>query len=75
MDPQRRFGPRRRLGRIILESKLCGGQTGDAVVGEEVVAAELIDAGDKVLVLIRFGGRGKLSGAEALPSDSRCRRR
>jgi ketosteroid isomerase-like protein len=25
---------------------------------------ELIDAGDQVLVLIRFGGRGKMSGAE-----------
>ena len=25
---------------------------------------ELIDAGEQVLVMIRFGGRGKISGAE-----------
>ena len=25
---------------------------------------ELIDAGDKVLVLIRYGGRGQISGAD-----------
>jgi ketosteroid isomerase-like protein len=29
-----------------------------------VEVKELIDAGDKVLVLIRFSGRGKTSGAE-----------
>jgi ketosteroid isomerase-like protein len=32
--------------------------------GARVEIEELIDAGDKVLVLIRFGGRGKVSGAE-----------
>ncbi len=32
--------------------------------GARVEVEELIDAGDKVLVLIRFGGRGKISGAE-----------
>ena len=32
--------------------------------GARLEVEELIDAGDKVLVLIRFGGRGKLSGAE-----------
>ena len=31
--------------------------------GANLGIEELIDAGDKVLVLIRFGGRGKLSGA------------
>jgi ketosteroid isomerase-like protein len=31
--------------------------------GASLGIEELIDAGDKVLVLIRFGGRGKLSGA------------
>ena len=32
--------------------------------GASLGVEELIDAGDKVLVLIRFGGRGKISGAE-----------
>jgi ketosteroid isomerase-like protein len=32
--------------------------------GARLEVEELIDAGDNVLVLIRFGGRGKLSGAE-----------
>ena len=32
--------------------------------GARVEVEELIDAGDKVLVLIRFSGRGKTSGAE-----------
>jgi ketosteroid isomerase-like protein len=32
--------------------------------GARVEVEELIDAGDKVLVLIRFGGRGKISGAK-----------
>lgn len=32
--------------------------------GAGVEVKELIDAGDKVLVLIRFSGRGKTSGAE-----------
>src|SRR5215203_6042093 len=32
--------------------------------GAKLEVEELIDAGDKVLVLIRFGGRGKMSGAE-----------
>ena len=32
--------------------------------GASVDVEELIDAGDKVLVLIRFGGRGKVSGAD-----------
>ena len=32
--------------------------------GAKVAVEELIDAGDKVLVLIRFGGRGKMSGAD-----------
>jgi ketosteroid isomerase-like protein len=32
--------------------------------GTNVAVEELIDAGDKVLVLIRFGGRGKVSGAD-----------
>jgi ketosteroid isomerase-like protein len=32
--------------------------------GARLKIEELIDAGDKVLVLIRFGGRGKMSGAE-----------
>jgi ketosteroid isomerase-like protein len=32
--------------------------------GARLAVEELIDAGDKVLVLIRFGGRGKISGAE-----------
>jgi ketosteroid isomerase-like protein len=32
--------------------------------GARLEVQELIDAGDKVLVLIRFGGRGKVSGAE-----------
>ncbi len=32
--------------------------------GARLEVEELIDAGDKVLVLIRFGGRGKMSGAE-----------
>jgi ketosteroid isomerase-like protein len=32
--------------------------------GASLGVEELVDAGDKVLVLIRFGGRGKLSGAE-----------
>jgi ketosteroid isomerase-like protein len=32
--------------------------------GPRVGVEELIDAGDKVLVLIRFGGRGKMSGAD-----------
>jgi ketosteroid isomerase-like protein len=32
--------------------------------GARLEVEELIDAGDQVLVLIRFGGRGKMSGAE-----------
>jgi ketosteroid isomerase-like protein len=32
--------------------------------GARLEVEELIDAGEKVLVLIRFGGRGKMSGAE-----------
>ena len=32
--------------------------------GARLGVEELIDAGDNVLVLIRFGGRGKISGAE-----------
>jgi ketosteroid isomerase-like protein len=32
--------------------------------GASLEVEELIDAGDQVLVLIRFGGRGKMSGAE-----------
>ena len=32
--------------------------------GPRVEVEKLIDAGDKVLVLIRFGGRGKMSGAD-----------
>jgi len=32
--------------------------------GARVEVAELIDADDKVIVLIRFSGRGKTSGAE-----------
>ena len=32
--------------------------------GARLEVEELIDAGDKVLVLIRFSGRGKTSGAE-----------
>ena len=32
--------------------------------GARLEAEELIDAGDKVLALIRFGGRGKMSGAD-----------
>jgi ketosteroid isomerase-like protein len=32
--------------------------------GASLELEELIDAGDQVLVLIRFGGRGKMSGAE-----------
>src|SRR6266498_4062843 len=32
--------------------------------GARVAVEELIDAGDKVLALIRFGGRGKMSGAD-----------
>ncbi len=32
--------------------------------GASLKVEELMDAGDKVLVLIRFGGRGKMSGAE-----------
>src|SRR3954469_8177502 len=32
--------------------------------GARLEAEELIDAGDQVLVLVRFGGRGKMSGAE-----------
>jgi ketosteroid isomerase-like protein len=31
--------------------------------GARLEIEELIDAGDKVLALIRFGGRGKMSGA------------
>ncbi len=34
------------------------------VGGASLGVEELIDAGDKVLVLIRFGGRGRISGAE-----------
>ncbi len=32
--------------------------------GARLEVEELIDAGDKVLVLVRFGGRGKTSGVE-----------
>ena len=32
--------------------------------GARLEVEEMIDAGDHVLVLIRFGGRGKMSGAE-----------
>jgi ketosteroid isomerase-like protein len=32
--------------------------------GARVEVEELIDAGDEVLALIRFGGRGKMSGAD-----------
>jgi ketosteroid isomerase-like protein len=32
--------------------------------GANLELEELIDAGDKVLALIRFGGRGRISGAE-----------
>ena len=32
--------------------------------GAKLEVEELIDAGHQVLVLIRFGGRGKMSGAE-----------
>jgi ketosteroid isomerase-like protein len=32
--------------------------------GASLRVEELIDAGDKVLVLIRFGGRGKISGVD-----------
>jgi ketosteroid isomerase-like protein len=32
--------------------------------GASVEVEDLIDAGDKVLVLIRFGGRGKASGVD-----------
>jgi ketosteroid isomerase-like protein len=32
--------------------------------GASLEVEELIDAGDKVLVLIRFGGRGKISGVD-----------
>src|SRR3954453_10262230 len=32
--------------------------------GPRVAVEELVDAGDNVLVLIRFGGRGKMSGAD-----------
>jgi ketosteroid isomerase-like protein len=32
--------------------------------GASLKVEELIDAGDKVLVLIRFGGRGKISGVD-----------
>ena len=32
--------------------------------GARLEVEELIDAGDKVLALIRFGGRGKMSGAD-----------
>ncbi|HKH13488.1 MAG TPA: nuclear transport factor 2 family protein, partial [Solirubrobacterales bacterium] len=34
------------------------------VGGASLELEELIDAGEQVLVLIRFGGRGKMSGAE-----------
>ena len=34
------------------------------VGGAKLEVEELIDAGHQVLVLIRFGGRGKMSGAE-----------
>jgi ketosteroid isomerase-like protein len=32
--------------------------------GARLKVEELIETGDKILVLIRFGGRGKMSGAE-----------
>jgi ketosteroid isomerase-like protein len=32
--------------------------------GATLEVEELVDAGDKVLVLIRFGGRGKVSGVD-----------
>jgi ketosteroid isomerase-like protein len=32
--------------------------------GANVEVEEVIDAGDRVLVLIRFGGRGKMSGVD-----------
>jgi ketosteroid isomerase-like protein len=32
--------------------------------GANLEVEEMIDAGDQVLVLIRFGGRGRMSGAE-----------
>jgi ketosteroid isomerase-like protein len=32
--------------------------------GAKLEVEELVEAGDKVLALIRFGGRGKVSGAE-----------
>jgi ketosteroid isomerase-like protein len=32
--------------------------------GARVTVEELVDAGNRVLVLIRFGGRGKISGAD-----------